>query len=343
MLGVALVAAGLATGFGELRTRRAGSAVAEEELRRAVDGLRALAENSESLPLAAQTLAQTSTGLADLQTAWESAQADATRELVGVLRDAVLELRADMKVAVEENGAATRQAVEPIVADGVQRTARAATERLDSLLDAFSHELEMRREGERALADGLAARMEDATGVLREVGEQQRSAFESLASASEQSALRIESSAEARADALAARLEAMVESQAAGLAETGAAVGAALREATGSVAAGGAELSAAAQMFSESVDRHREAATTWLESLGQVEQAVEQAGQEAAADAVRGQLAATEEIFARQLRFQQALFEQVRELRRSGAAESTVNGALVDAGEGGADELGDHA
>jgi hypothetical protein len=201
----------------------------------------------------------------------------------------------------------------------------------------------MRREGERALADGLAARMEDATGVLREVGEQQRSAFESLASASEQSALRIESSAEARADALAARLEAMVESQAAGLAETGAAVGAALREATGSVAAGGAELSAAAQMFSESVDRHREAATTWLESLGQVEQAVEQAGQEAAADAVRGQLAATEEIFARQLRFQQALFEQVRELRRSGAAESTVNGALVDAGEGGADELGDHA
>ncbi|MBW2698927.1 MAG: hypothetical protein JRE70_20745 [Deltaproteobacteria bacterium] len=257
MLGVALLAAGLATGFAELRTRRAGSVAAEQELGRAIDDLRVLAESSRSLPAAAQTLEQTRVELADLRSTWAKAQAEGARDVVGVLRDALLELRSDMKLVVEASGAATRQAVAPLVADGIERTARAATERLDVLLDGFSRELEARRESERALADALRARIDEATGALREVA--------------------------------------------------------------GSVQAGGIELSAVAQMFGESVDKHCQGAAVWGESLGQVEEAVERAGQEVAAEAMRSQLAATEELFGRQLQFQRALFEQVRMLRWSGS------------------------
>ncbi len=75
------------------------------------------------------------------------------------------------------------------------------------------------------------------------------------------------------------------------------------------------EMAAVAEMFASSVERHREAAQSWLESLGEVEGAVERAGRGAAADALGDQLASTQEVFARQLQFQRELFEQLRTLR----------------------------
>jgi hypothetical protein len=75
------------------------------------------------------------------------------------------------------------------------------------------------------------------------------------------------------------------------------------------------EMSAVAEMFSKSIERQRESAAAWMETLGELEGAVERAGRSAAADALGDQLASTQEVFARQLQFQRELFEQLRSLR----------------------------
>jgi hypothetical protein len=77
----------------------------------------------------------------------------------------------------------------------------------------------------------------------------------------------------------------------------------------------GAEMATVAEMFGRSVERQRETAKTWLETLGELEGAIERVGRGAAADALGDQLASTQEVFARQLQFQRELFEQLRSLR----------------------------
>jgi hypothetical protein len=94
-----------------------------------------------------------------------------------------------------------------------------------------------------------------------------------------------------------------------------------VHEASTLLHASGAELSAVATLFHQSVERQREAAQTWLESLGELEGTVERVGRGAAADVLGDQLASTQEVFARQLQFQRELFEQLRTLR------GAVNGA----------------
>ncbi len=104
-----------------------------------------------------------------------------------------------------------------------------------------------------------------------------------------------------------------------------------VQDAAGLVQAGGAELTAVAEMFAEAVDRQREAAREWLENLGHVERAVADAGEGAAADALGHHLARTHEIFDRQLRFQQELFEQLRHARTSPRdGHTTVTGMEHD-------------
>jgi hypothetical protein len=76
-----------------------------------------------------------------------------------------------------------------------------------------------------------------------------------------------------------------------------------------------AEMQAVAELFANSVERQREASDAWLESLGEIEGAVERAGRHAASDALAEQLASTQEVFARQLQFQRELFDQLRALR----------------------------
>jgi hypothetical protein len=88
-----------------------------------------------------------------------------------------------------------------------------------------------------------------------------------------------------------------------------------VREAANLLKSSSVELGAVAEAFAHSVERQREAASTWLESLGELEGAVERAGRGAAADALGDQLASTQEVFARQLQFQRELFEQLRSLR----------------------------
>ncbi len=86
------------------------------------------------------------------------------------------------------------------------------------------------------------------------------------------------------------------------------------------------EMQAVAELFATSVERQREASDAWLESLGEVEGAVERAGRHAARDALSDQLASTQEVFARQLQFQRELFEQLRTLRGSSSSSSRSHG-----------------
>jgi hypothetical protein len=91
--------------------------------------------------------------------------------------------------------------------------------------------------------------------------------------------------------------------------------GEAVQEAAAIWQASSAEMQTVAELFTNSVERQREAADTWLESLGEIEGAVERAGRNAARDGLSEQLAATQEVFARQLQFQHELFDQLRSLR----------------------------
>jgi hypothetical protein len=203
-------------------------------------------------------------------------------------------------------------------------------------------------------ADALLERLAEASAAMREAGADQLSAVAGYQQAAEDRLVRIEQE-NARAlqdlfevvreattrqaglltgfeEKLAAQRETEIEQtrtlllahaeQLAGrLGETSGLV----REAAGLVKAGGAEMSAVAEMFGSAVDRHREAAGSWLESLSEVDAAVEQAGRGAAADALREQLASTQEVFARQLEFERELFEQLRALRRRVEREDAVD------------------
>jgi hypothetical protein len=86
--------------------------------------------------------------------------------------------------------------------------------------------------------------------------------------------------------------------------------------------ASSAEMHVVAKLFADSIERQREASDALIESLGDVEGAVERAGQHAAHDALSDQLSATQEVFAKQLQFQRELFEQLRALRASGAGSN---------------------
>jgi hypothetical protein len=98
--------------------------------------------------------------------------------------------------------------------------------------------------------------------------------------------------------------------------------------------ASSAEMQAVANLFASSIERQREASDAWIESLGDVEGAVERAGQHAAHDALSDQLAATQEVFAKQLQFQRELFEQLRALRPGGNRMSSTPTANPSANQG---------
>lgn len=96
------------------------------------------------------------------------------------------------------------------------------------------------------------------------------------------------------------------------------------REGLVSVKVGGAELEAAAAMFTAAAAAHQEGARAWLGSLDAVDERVRQSGKAAAAEALQKQLEYTHKIFGEQLRLHRELFEEVRGAQR-------VKEHLVDA------------
>ncbi|MDD9943957.1 MAG: hypothetical protein OXU20_23140 [Myxococcales bacterium] len=85
-----------------------------------------------------------------------------------------------------------------------------------------------------------------------------------------------------------------------------------MEQAAGLVQAGGSELVTVAETFAAAVEHQRHAAQQWLESLGEIERSVSEAGEAAAADVLGQHLARTHEVFERQLRFQQELIAQLQ-------------------------------
>jgi hypothetical protein len=111
----------------------------------------------------------------------------------------------------------------------------------------------------------------------------------------------------------------------------------AVQEASAVWQASSAEMEAVAKLFASSIERQREASDAWIESLGEVEGAVERAGQNAAHDALTDQLAATQEVFAKQLQFQRELFEQLRALRTGTSPNRVSAGGGLSSVQGEAD------
>jgi DNA-binding ferritin-like protein len=174
-------------------------------------------------------------------------------------------------------------------------------------------------------------RLSDAASALRDAGAEQLAAVGGQAELAETRIARIESEnarlLEEFFDAVRGGLDDRAErvgTQLEGVAK-------AVAEAAALVQSGGAEMSGVAEMFGEAVDRQQQAANAWLESLGEVEAAVDRAGRGAAAESLRAQLSASEEVFTRQLDFQRELFEQLRALRA--ALPEAAAGESFDAPE----------
>ncbi|MBX3249183.1 MAG: hypothetical protein KF901_18535, partial [Myxococcales bacterium] len=199
-------------------------------------------------------------------------------------------------------------------------------------------ELEVARESQlRGLVEALGG----AAGSVGEAAGRQAAALEGLVDEARERLVEAEARTAAKVDALLAKVADAVEAQrerladleralvdrheshvrelsgemlsraealGAGLAETGALVA----QAATLVQSSGAELGAAAEMFSASVEQHAEAAQRWLEGLANVERAVEEAGEGAAVDVLGQYLARTHELFDQQLGFQQELVDQLR-------------------------------
>jgi hypothetical protein len=280
------------------RLAAASEQLGAEEGRRAalltehVDGMshemrRAFSAAAERDAERAETLAQVA---GTLRTEL-SAAAEVMRDRLGASADADADRAREAQAMFEELKAASIQIAE---AARVQSTALqqfvAATEGRTEALETRSQErLEALLDRVRDTVDAQAERLGALEGGLREA--------------------QTESTAQ-----LAQQLGAHAEALSASLGHTSELV----QNAAGLVQAGGAELTAVAEMFAEAVDRQREAAREWLENLGHVERAVADAGEGAAADALGHHLARTHEIFDRQLRFQQELFEQLRHGRVNG-------------------------
>jgi hypothetical protein len=168
------------------------------------------------------------------------------------------------------------------------------------------------------LADAAQSGAASTLARLREHAELQATRFAELEAA-------LSRGREQQALGLAEQLE----SHAAELEQRLAKTSAAVQEAAAIWQSSSAEMQAVAELFANSVERQREASDAWLESLGEIESAVERAGRHAASDALAEQLASTQEVFARQLQFQRELFDQLRALRavqsRASSGEQDVS------------------
>jgi len=295
-------------------------------------------------------------GLARLEQALARGQQEGQAQSIALLRDAVHDFRAELKTSFEESARASREVFVPWVEDTTRRATEAARVPLTEMLEVVGSALARRGEEEtahwRSLEQQLAGWLADSGLRESERGEQlaelttrleqhleatselARQQLEAGAAAERERDVRGAAGIEKLSALVAAvgeagerqreefaresrRLAESVAAQGRDLARQFAACSDRVGEAAAGVQAGAAEVGSAAALFSEAVDRHREAATGWLASLAEVEAAVERAGQGAAAEALREQLSASQQIFARQLEFQRELFEQLRALRET--------------------------
>jgi hypothetical protein len=202
-----------------------------------------------------------------------------------------------------------------------------ALERVDRSAQLFDGAIAQQSRGLEALLERIGALLPELTEAaqsgaadtlarLRELGEQSATRLTQLES-------KLADGRHTHARELADQLTSHADELELRLGKTSDAV----HEASAIWQASSAEMQAIVQLFASSVERQREASEAWLESLGDIEAAVERAGRHAASDALSDQLASTQELFARQLQFQRELLEQLRALR-GGTGARFANGEL---------------
>ncbi len=229
-------------------------------------------------------------------------QATTLHDQVAETRDAVVRLaeaegeRTDAVAGRIE--ASVGRVVEAVAAQGQRE--RADLEQLTTLMGRLSVEAAERETAQASRAEVLADQLEQAV----------RKQTERLAAFEEQ----LDGVRTRSAEALAERLSTHAE----GLAEKLASTTGVVSEASDLLRAGGAELSAVAEMFTDAVDGYRESNERWLSALGHLETTLDASGDGAAGAIVGEYLDQTREVFGDAMRFQRELFTELRAMRGSG-------------------------
>lgn len=242
---------------------------------------------------------------AEVHAAWQSALMASQGEQVARL-SALSELESRIEERLSSALAATAERLEAQQVHDVEAAER--MEEVTRLLESSTRQIADAADAQRHDAAGLEARaMERLQDVI--------GAFETRSKEQEERLLAFETRLSEHQQQSAESLRGQLQEEARALAAELAGTGAIVRDAASLVQSSGAELTAAAEMFTGAVDRHSEAAERWLDGLSEVERAVEEAGGEAAVSVLRQYLTRTHELFDQQLGFQQELFNQLQEAR----------------------------
>jgi hypothetical protein len=227
-------------------------------------------------------------------------QRDAVSTLVSTVATRIEALDAQARAAHEEQ----RKAVDALVG--------AVTKRIEALDGQTKTGHEEQRKAVESLFAALARRAEALDAQMRSghellIGEIQRGASEHTARAGA-----LEREVGAALSLQAERVVQVLETNTRGLGALFEPMAAAVRDAAAGVSAGGAELSAVAEMFAAAVDRHREGANEWLTGLGTIEGAIARVADEGAGSALDEQLDRARELYDAQLQFHRELLMQLR-------------------------------
>ena len=247
----------------------------------------------------------------------QAEDAGAMAALLGDARDAVVRLGSAEGERIEAAAKHFESSVACILG-GLDDHARRDRDDLTRLTKLTTEHLEqgaLQTDSMVASVRDLAAQLgERSTAQLHSVTD---AVAESVRTQAEQLAVFETQLAEARArsgEALAERLTAHADGLAGKLDATTTVVG----EASDLLRAGGAELSAVAEMFTEAVDSYRESNERWLAALGHLETTLDARGDGTAAGVVGEYLDQTREVFGDAMRFQRELFTELRAMRGSG-------------------------
>jgi hypothetical protein len=229
--------------------------------------------------------------------------AERDRQRAGALADAAAQLEARLDHGAQSEQRRARDA-ETLIARITQASEAIGAAAADQLagLQRFIETEGARLKASEALAEQRQGQLFQRLTELSEAQAQRLAEFE------RQLLLRHETSGEQLRDRLAEHHDALGQD----LQRTSKLVA----EGASLLQSSGAEFGAVVESFAAAVERQREGARSWLESLGEMERAVANAGESAAADVLDQHLVRTHELFDRQLQFHQELIEQLRGSRR---------------------------
>lgn len=335
-----------------------------EQLETATHGIRG--ELQAAVAQGRQLAGDAATALSQLQQDWRQTHAETAERTQTALSGTAKEIGATIKLGIERTAEQTRAAVQPLfeaTASDLRVRIDAAAEQMQRDLgqaasvvrERMQHDAQADR-AQQARAEALLAQLTEASGAIAAAAQKQVGALQQFVDATDGRLRESEARSQERLEALLGRLCELADAQSTRLAafetelmgqhadaanrltESAVAHGEKLEQELQQTASlvnqaatlihgGGIELSAVADAFAAAVDKQREGARVWLESLGEIERAVVDAGEAAAADVLGRHLARTHEVFDRQLQFQQELIDQLRGVRRDSALQARVDAA----------------